>query len=67
MAQRTQSNTESVDLWSFVAGAIGFLSDVSHGGTRLILILDGNEVGVVVPMSDFQKLQQSDEQKGGGQ
>ncbi|HOZ48672.1 MAG TPA: hypothetical protein PLO37_15600 [Candidatus Hydrogenedentes bacterium] len=61
MPQETQS--ETVDLWAFIEGAIGFTSDVAHGGTRLILTLDGKELGAVVPMSDFKELQQ----KGGGE
>ena len=66
MTQRTERGVEKVDLWSFVEGAIGFMSDVTHGGTRLILILGGKEVGAVVPMSDLQKLKDN-EQKGGNE
>ena len=67
MNQQTQSQTETVDLWTFIAGAIGFSSDVQHGGTRLLLTLDNREVCAVVPMSDYQRLQQTDKQKGRGQ
>jgi len=65
MPQETQSSVEKVDLWSFVKGAIGFVSDVEHGGTRLVLTLDNREVCAVVPLADFQRLQQGDKQKGG--
>ena len=67
---RFMSNTnqiETVDLWAFVVGAVGFVADVAHGGTRLLLTLDGREMVAVVPMCDYQRLQQSDEQKGVGQ
>ena len=56
MTHQTQSNTETVDLWAFVEGAIGFTSDVAHGGTHLILTLDGKPVCAVVPMEDLAKL-----------
>ncbi len=62
--QPTRSETESVDLWVFIEGAIGFLSDVTHGGTRLILTFDGKALGCVVSMEDYQKLQQQEEPKG---
>jgi hypothetical protein len=65
MTQRTKSCVEKVDLWSFVEGAIGFISDVECGGSRLVLTLDNREVCAVVPMGDFQRLQLEDEQKGG--
>ena len=67
MPQQTQSSTESVDIWSFVEGAIGFMSDVAHGGTRLVITFDGQPLGCVVSMDDFQRLQQNDEQKGGSE
>jgi hypothetical protein len=57
MAQEKQPEMETVDLWTFIEGAIGFVSDVEHGGTRLVLTLDNRAVCVVVPMGDFQKLQ----------
>ena len=57
------SETETVDLWAFIEGAIGFLSDVAHGGTRLILTFEGEPLGCVVPMADYENLQQQD-QKG---
>jgi hypothetical protein len=60
----TKPETESVDLWVFIEGAIGFLSDVTHGGTRLILTFDGQPLGCVVSMDDYQKLQLQEEQKG---
>jgi prevent-host-death family protein len=53
-----------VDLWVFIEGAIGFLSDVTHGGTRLIITFDGKPLGCVVSMEDYQRLQQTNEQKG---
>ncbi len=60
----TTPETETVDLWAFVEGAIGFMSDVAHGGTRLILTFDGHPLGCVVSMEDYQRLQQGNEQKG---
>ena len=67
MTQRTQSCIEKVSLWSFVEGAIGFISDVECGGSRLVLTLDKREVCAVVTLADFQRLQQEDEQKGGSE
>ena len=64
MNQQTQLNTESIDLWTFIAGAIAFSSDVQHGGTRLLLTLDNREVCAVVPIKDYLRLQQTDNQKG---
>jgi hypothetical protein len=60
----TKPETETVDLWAFVEGAIGFLSDVTHGGTRLILTYEDKPLGCVVSMEDYQKLQQQEEPKG---
>jgi hypothetical protein len=60
----TESETESVDVWTFIEGAIGFLSDVTHGGTRLILTFDGQPLGCVVSMEDYARLQQQEEPKG---
>lgn len=51
------TDTETLSLWSFLVDPIGFLSDVEHGGTRLILTLDDKPVGAVVPLSDLEKLQ----------
>lgn len=64
MTGQAQSNTESVDVWTFIEGAISFLSDVAHGGTRLILTFDEKPLGCLVSMDDFHGLQQNDEQKG---
>ena len=60
----TEPETEFVDIWTFVEGAIGFLSDVTHGGTRLILTFDNKPLGCVVSMEDYQRLQLTNEQKG---
>ena len=60
----TIPETESVDIWTFIEGSIGFLSDVTHGGTRLILTFDGQPLGCVVSMDDYQRLQQCNMQKG---
>jgi hypothetical protein len=60
----TEPETETVDLWVFIEGAIGFLSDVTHGGTRLILTYEDKPLGCVVSMEDYERLQQSNEQKG---
>ena len=67
MNQQAQTDVETVDVRTFVLNPIGFLSDVEHGGTRLILTIDGLALGSVVPMSDFQQLQHNDEQKGENQ
>ena len=64
MAKRFKTEMETVDLWSFVEGAIGFMSDVSHGGTHLILTLEGKQIGAVVPMEDYLKLQNINIQRG---
>ena len=64
MNQQTQSDVETVDLWSFIEGAIAFVSDVEFGKTRLLLTLDNREVCAVVPLEDFHKLQQNSQQKG---
>jgi len=61
-AERQDGNTESVDLWAFIEGLIGFLSDVAHGGTRLIITVDGKDVAAVVPMSDLRRLPNSREE-----
>lgn len=58
-----EQQTESVDIWTFIAGAIGFLSDVAHGGTRLILTYDGKPLGCVVCMEDFKQLEQTKERR----
>jgi hypothetical protein len=63
MARQKQPEVETVDLWTFIEGAIGFVSDVEHGGTRLVLTLNNRAVCVVVPMSDFQQLQQNKERR----
>ena len=47
MPPPVESNTETLSLWSFLADPIGFLSDVEHGGTHLILTLDGKPVGEI--------------------
>ena len=57
MPPPVESNTETLSLWSFLADPIGFLSDVEHGGTQIILILDDKPLGAVVPLSDLEKLQ----------
>jgi hypothetical protein len=58
------THEETVDLWSFVQGAIGFTSDIQHGGTRLVLTLDGIPLASVVSMRDLQTLQTRDQQEG---
>jgi len=55
---------ESVDLWTFIEGAIGFLSDVTHGGTRLVITFEGKPLGCVVCMAELEKLQAAENQKG---
>lgn len=57
MPPPVKTSTETLSLWSFLADPIGFLSDVQHGGTHLILTLDSKPVGAVVPLSDLHKLQ----------
>jgi hypothetical protein len=47
-----------------ITAAISFLSDVAHGGTRLVLTIDEKPLGCVVSMEDFHRLQENDEQKG---
>ena len=61
---RQHSNVETVDLWVFIAGAIGFLSDVSHGGNRLILTVEENDIGVVISMDDYNKLLKATNNEG---
>jgi len=61
MPPPVESNTETLSLWSFLADPIGFLSDVEHGGTHLILTLDGKPIGAVIPLSDLKKLQHNTE------
>ena len=65
MSKPTQPSVELVDLWSFVEGAIGFVSDVEFGKTRLVLLLDNREICAVVPMEDFHRLQQDEENANG--
>mgnify|MGYP001159303110 CR=1 FL=1 len=55
---------ESVDLWAFIEGAIGFLSDVTHGGTRLVITFEGKPLGCVVCIADLKRLQEADNKKG---
>ena len=62
--QTIGGDQESVDLWTFVEGAIGFLSDVTHGGTRLVITFEGKPLGCVVCMADLQRLQAAENQKG---
>ena len=50
-------NTETMSLWIFLNDSIGFLSDVEHAGTRLILELDGQPMGAVIPMHGLQQLE----------
>lgn len=57
MPPPVKTSTETLSLWSFLIDPIGFLSDVQHGGTHLILTLDEKPVGAVVPLSDLEKLQ----------
>lgn len=52
-----KATTETISLWSFLNDSIGFLSDVQHGNTRLILTLDNIPMGAVIPMSDLQQLE----------
>ena len=64
MNQQTQSHTETVDLWSFIEGAIGFLSDVQCGKTHLIITHAGKPLAAIVPLEDLQQLQHNNEKKG---
>lgn len=57
MPPPVKTNTETLSLWSFLQDPIGFLSDVQHGGTPLIITLDDKPVGAVIPFYDLQKLQ----------
>lgn len=61
MPPPVESNTEGLSLYSFLEDPVGFLSDVQHDGTRLILTLDGKPVGAVIPFPDLQKLQHETE------
>jgi len=61
--QTIGGDPETVDLWAFIEGAIGFLSDVTHGGTRLVITSDGKPLACVVCIADLNKLQAAD-QKG---
>ena len=63
-AQAIGGEEESVDLWTFIEGAIGFLSDVTHGGTRLVITFEGKALGCVVCMADLDRLQAAENQKG---
>lgn len=63
-AQAIGGDPETVDLWSFIEGAISFLSDVAHGGTRLVITFDGRPLGCVVCIADLKRLQAADTQKG---
>ena len=63
-AQAIGGDQESVDLWAFIEGAIGFLSDVTHGGTRLVITFDGKPLVCVVCLADLQRLQAAENQKG---
>ncbi len=48
---------ETLSLWSFLNDPIGFLSDVEHGDTRIILTLDNKALGAIVPVRDLQQLE----------
>jgi len=61
MPPPVKTSTETLSLWSFLADPIGFLSDVQHGGTHLILTLEDKPVVAVIPLSDLQKLQHNTE------
>ena len=63
-AQAIGGDPESVDLFTFVEGAIGFLSDVTHGGTRLVITFAGKPLACVVCLADLNTLQEADNQKG---
>ena len=63
-AQAIGGDPESVDLWAFIEGAIGFLSDVTHGGTRLVITFEGKPLGCVVCIADLKRLQEADNKKG---
>ena len=52
-----KATTETISLWSFLNDSIGFLSDVEHAGTHLILILDDKPMGAIVPVRDLQKIE----------
>lgn len=51
---------ESVDVWAFTEGAFGFLSDVAHGSTRLVITIEGKPIAAVVPLEDLERLQKGD-------
>lgn len=57
MPPPVKSSTETLSLWSFLADPIGFLSDVQHGNTRLILTLDEKPLGAIVPTRDLQQIE----------
>ncbi len=57
MPPPVKTSTETLSLYSFLEDPIGFISDVQHGGTHLILTLDSKPVGAVVPLYDLQKFQ----------
>lgn len=57
MPPPVKTSTETLSLYSFLEDPIGFISDVQHGGTHLVLTLDGEPLGAVIPLSDLQKLQ----------
>ena len=55
------ATTETISLWSFLNDSIGFLSDVQHGNTHLILTLDDKPMGAVIPMHDLQRLEENNQ------